>query len=157
MRRFFLLAAVLLCPLFANAQLAVTVSPVTITGQKAIVPLAMKNNFAEKIESARAVVFLLDEQGKMIGQATKWVIGGSLQTATGDKPGLAPGATNAFHFVIATEKPFTSTNLTAKISFSRVVLVGRQAGRREQGHHSVALTAAIFIAATKGRSSRRLA
>src|SRR5437899_9725827 len=101
----------------AQAQLAVTVSPVKITGQKALVPLAMKNNLTEKIESARAAVFLLDEQGKMVGQTTRWVIGGSK-----DKPGLAVGATNAFHFVITANKTFTSTNLTAKVSFNRVVL-----------------------------------
>ncbi len=103
----------------AQAQLAVTVSPPKMTGQKAIVPLAMKNGFSEKIESARAVVFLLDEQGKMVGQGTRWVIGGSQ-----DKPGLAAGATNAFHLVIANDKPFTTTNLTAKVTFSRVVLEG---------------------------------
>jgi hypothetical protein len=103
----------------AQAQLAVTVSPPKVTGQKTIVPLALKNNLTEKIQSARAVCFLLDEQGKSVGQSTKWVIGGSQ-----DKPGLAAGATNAFHFVIASEKPFTSTNLTAKVQFNRVVLEG---------------------------------
>jgi len=109
----------LFAALAAQAQLAVRVSPVKVTGQKAIVPLALKNNFTEKIESARAAVFLLDEQGKMVGQSTKWVIGGSR-----DKPGLASGATNAFHFVIASDKPYTSTNLTAKVQFNRVVLEG---------------------------------
>ncbi len=113
------LTALLSCPLLAAAQLAVTVSPVRVVGQKALVPLAMVNRFAERVESARAVVFLLDEQGKMVGQSTKWVIGGSQ-----DKPGLAAGATNSFHFVVTSEKPFTSTNLTAKVSFSRVVLAG---------------------------------
>src|SRR6266566_4698914 len=113
------LAALLLCPLPASAQLAVTVSPGKVTGQKAIVPLTMENNFAQKIESARAAVFLLDEQGKMIGHATRWVIGG-----TGDKAGLASGATNAFNFVVVGARPFTSTNLTAKVSFSRLVLEG---------------------------------
>ena len=103
----------------AQAQLSVTVSPAKITGQKAVVPLALKNNLTEKVESARAVVFLLDEQGKAVCQATRWVIGGSQ-----DKPGLAAGATNAFHFVITADKPFTTTNLTAKVSFSRVVLEG---------------------------------
>ncbi len=107
------------CALIAQAQLAVTVSPPKVVGQKAVVPLAMKNNFGEKIESARAVVFLLDEQGKMVGQATRWVLGGSQA-----KPGLAAGATNAFHFVITSDKPFPTTNLTAKVSFSRVVLEG---------------------------------
>jgi hypothetical protein len=32
--------------------------------------------------------------------------------------------TNAFHFVVTADKPFTTTNLTAKVSFSRVVLEG---------------------------------
>lgn len=58
---------------------------------KAVVPLALKNNLFEKIESARAVVFLLDDKGKMIAQGTRWVIGGSE-----DKPGLAAGATSRF-------------------------------------------------------------
>jgi len=109
----------LFAALAAQAQLAVTVAPVKVTGQKANVPLAMKNNFTEKIESARAAVFLLDEQGKMVGQSTKWVIGG-----TKDRLALPAGATNAFNFVIASDKPFTSTNLTAKVQFNRVVLEG---------------------------------
>jgi len=103
----------------AQAQLVVTVSPPKVIGQKAIVPLTLKNNLSEKIESARAVVFLLDDQGKAVGQpTTRWVIGGSHTN------GLAAGATNAFHFVIISDKPFTTTNLTAKVSFSRVVLDG---------------------------------
>jgi hypothetical protein len=103
-----------------HAQLAVTVSPPKFIGQKAVVPLALKNGFAEKIESARAVVFLLDDQGKAVGQpTTRWIIGGPQ-----DKAVLAVGATNAFHFVITSDKPFTTTNLTAKLSFSRVVLEG---------------------------------
>lgn len=67
----------------------------------------------------RAAVFLLNEQGKMVGQATKWVIGGS-----NNKSGLATGTTNSFHFVVTTDKSFTSTNLTAKVAFSRVILNG---------------------------------
>jgi hypothetical protein len=59
------------CAFIAQAQLAVTVSPPKVTGSKAIVPLAMKNGLGERVESARAVVFLLDEQGKMVGQGTR--------------------------------------------------------------------------------------
>src|SRR5881296_2046201 len=110
----------LLGTVMTHAQLVVTVSPPKIVGQKAVVPLAMKNNLSVKIESARAAVFLLDEQGKALGQpTTRWVIGGSQ-----DKPGLAAGTTNTFHFVITADKPFATTNLTAKVSFSRVVLEG---------------------------------
>jgi hypothetical protein len=57
----------------AQAQLVVTVSPPNIAGQKAIVKLTIKNNLTNKVESARAVCFLLDKQGEMVGQITKWV------------------------------------------------------------------------------------
>ena len=115
--RIFPLAVVLLWPLLASAQLAVTMSPLKITGSKAVVPLAMKNNFTEKIGSARAVIFLLDDHGKIVGQSTKWVIGGST-----NRPGLAAGATNAYCFVVQSAKPFTTTNLTGRVMFNRVVL-----------------------------------
>lgn len=103
----------------AFAQLTVTVSPVKIAGQKAVVPLALKNGLNEKVESARAAVFLLDEQGKLVAQSIRWVVGGEP-----GKPGLGAGATNAFHFVITSDKPFPTTNLTAKLTISRLVLSG---------------------------------
>ena len=100
-----------------QAQLVVTVSPPKITSQKAIVQLKMKNNLTNKVESARAVCFLLDEQGEMIGQATKWVIGQN-------KTVLQPKGETTFNFVIASPRPFATSNLTAKVSFSRLVLEG---------------------------------
>jgi len=109
------------CSLTVQAQLAVTVSAAQIIGQKAIVPLTITNNLAESVESARAVCFLLDEQGKMIGQSTKWVIGG-----TKDRPALQPKTGTTFNFVITSPQPFITTNLTAQVSFSRLVLDGRK-------------------------------
>ena len=107
----------LLCAASATAQLAVTVTPPKVVGQKAVVQLKMKNNLGDAVKSARAVCFLLDEQGKMVGQSTKWVIG---QNHTG----LEPRAEATFNFVVTSPQPFTTTNLTAKVSFSRVVLDG---------------------------------
>jgi hypothetical protein len=111
----------LACALTVQAQLAVTVSPPKIAGQKAIVSLAMTNNLAEPVESARAVCFLLDEQGKMVGQSAKWVIGG-----VKDRPALPSQAGTTYNFVITSPQPFTTTNLTAKVSFSRMVIAGGQ-------------------------------
>lgn len=111
----------LFCVTVAQAQLAVTVSPPQIVGQKAVVKLAMTNNLSDKVESARAVVFLLDGQGKMVGQSPRWVIGG-----TKDRPPLAAKQGTTFNFVITSPRPFTSTNLTAKVSFNRVVLSNNQ-------------------------------
>lgn len=108
----------LLCAITAaSAQLAVTVSSPKIAGQKAMVELKMKNGFAEDIKSARAVCFLLDEQGKMVGESAKWVIGG-----TKDRPALESKKETSYDIVIASLHPFTTTNLTAKISFSRLTL-----------------------------------
>lgn len=113
----------LFCPIRAQTQLAVTVSPPLITGQKAVVALAMTNGLPEKIESARAVCFLLDEQGQMIGQASKWVI-----VSKASQPALEPKTGATYNFVITSRQPFATTNLTAKVSFSRIVLQGGKAG-----------------------------
>ena len=110
----------LLGALTAEAQLAVEMSPLKLVGQKAVVKLELKNGFAERIESARAVCFLIDDQGKMVGQATKWVIGGG---GASNGTGLVAGAKANYNFVISMER-VTTTNLTAKIQFSRVILEG---------------------------------
>jgi hypothetical protein len=123
---------VLFCGVTVYAQLAVTVSPPKIVGQKAVVELKMKNSLSEKVESARAICFLLDEQGKMVGQSTKWVIGG-----TKDRQALEPKGETIFNFVITNPQPFATTNLTAKISFSRLVL---ESGKPADVNKSVRVT-----------------
>ena len=88
MRSIKLVTVALFCvasTLVAEAKLEVKVSEPKTTGKKALIKLELKNTFTEKIESARAVVFLLDDQGKVVGQMTRWVIGG-----TKDKPALVP-------------------------------------------------------------------
>lgn len=113
--RLLILFGLLAFTLLLNAQLSVTVSPPKVVGQKAVVKLAMKNNLADKVESARAVCFLLDEHSQIVGQSTKWVIGQN-------KTALEPKGETTFNFVITSPQPWTTTNLTAKVSFSRVVL-----------------------------------
>ena len=83
--------------------------------------LKMTNNFTNQIESARAICFLLDDQGKLVAQSTKWVIGLK-------KTVLASKGKATFNFVIANSSPFATTNLTAKVSFSRLVLEGGKLG-----------------------------
>jgi hypothetical protein len=98
-----------------HAKLAVTINSRNVSSVKAVITVAMKNTFTNKVESARAQVFLFDAEGKVVGQGVNWVIGG-----TKDRPPLAPGATNTYHFVIPTEKPFSE----AKVTFSRIILEG---------------------------------
>lgn len=77
----------------------------------------MTNELTNQIESARAVCLLLDQQGKMVGQSTKWVIG---QHNTH----IIPGGRAKFDFVITTPRTLLASNLTAKVVFSRVILDG---------------------------------
>lgn len=104
-----------MCPLVAAAQVAVTVSQPKVTGQKAVVELTLKNNLTNGVQSARAICLLLDEQGKMVGQSTKWVIGQN-------KKVLEANGEAKFNFVITSPQPLVSSNLTAKVMFSKVNL-----------------------------------
>jgi hypothetical protein len=109
------------CTLTAQAQLAVTVSPVKITGQRVVVPLALTNHLPQSVESARAMCMVLNAQGKMVGQASKWVIGGAP-----NRSALPPQAGTTYNFVITSPRLLETTNLTARIVFSRVVLEHHQ-------------------------------
>jgi hypothetical protein len=110
-----LCCALAVCAITVHAQLAVVVSPPKIVGQKALVQLAMKNNLKESVKSARALCFVIDEHGKVVGESTKWVVGAN-------KIVLPPSATNTFNFVITSPSAFATTNLTANVTFDRIVL-----------------------------------
>jgi hypothetical protein len=105
----------------AQAQLTVTVAKPKIIIQKVVVQLAIRNSLTNEIKSARAICLLLDKQGKMVGQSTKWVIGQ-------DKKALKPKKEVEFNFVITDPRPLISSNLTAKVIFSRLILDGGQTG-----------------------------
>ena len=91
-----------------EAQLAVNVFAPRIAGQRAIFPLALSNGFPSTIESARAVMFLLDSEDKVVGQGSRWIIGGDT-----NRIGLSAAATNIFHFVVPINgKAFVSQRLT---------------------------------------------
>lgn len=107
--------ALLLIVNIAPAALVVQVSPPRTTGTKAIVKLDLQNTYSEKIQSVRAVMFLMDDQGKVVGQLTSWVIGGEK-----DKPALESNAKTTYNFVVATDKPFAKT----KLIVTRILLEG---------------------------------
>jgi hypothetical protein len=79
---------VCLLPVVCRGELSVRVAAPTVIGSKAVVGLELKNGWTQSVESARATLMLLDEQGHLVGQSSKWVIGGSEQT-----PGLAANGT----------------------------------------------------------------
>jgi hypothetical protein len=113
-----LLLAALFCPLTvktAHAVLVVKVDEPKRTGQKTVIKLTMKNTFKEKIESARAQLFLADEQNKAGAPEARWVIGG-----TKDRPALAPGATTTYHFVVTSDKEIKVNS----VIFTKLILEG---------------------------------
>ena len=100
----------------AEAKLVVTLDkPESTARAKNVIKLKIKNTFKEAVVSARATLFLTDENGKLVGQSTQWVIGG-----TKDKPPLIPDAVTTFNFVVKTDKPFSTT----KLIFNRILLEG---------------------------------
>lgn len=109
------LSVLLLGAGIAHAALTVKVAEPKKVGKKVVIKLIMKNTFTERVESARAQVFLLDERGGVAGQAARWVIGGAK-----DKPALVSGAETTFNFVIVADKPFA----TNKVTFTRIILEG---------------------------------
>jgi hypothetical protein len=99
----------------AEAKLFVKVDDPTRVGDKAIIKLTLKNTFSDKVKSARATLFLMNDEDKVVGQKSEWIIGG-----TKDKPGLAPNESTTYNFVVQPEKPFTKT----KLIFNRIILDG---------------------------------
>jgi hypothetical protein len=112
-----LLPLLICCALTAQAQLAVTVSPAKIAGQRVIVPLAITNHLPQSVTSVRVMCAVLDERGKLIGQTARWVVGGAQ-----GRPKLPPTAGTTYNFVLTSPQPLTSTNLSSHIIVSRVVL-----------------------------------
>jgi hypothetical protein len=115
MKTLIIMSLLLLMQAVGTAALLVKVEPPKQTGAKAVVKITLKNTFEEKIESARATVFLNDAQGKVVAQSTKWIIGGSPDS----KP-LAPNTTTTYNFVIDTDKSVAAAN----VIFSRLILEG---------------------------------
>jgi hypothetical protein len=115
MRTIVIVAVIMLALSSVNAAISVKLDKPKTTGNKTVLKLTLKNTFTEKIEGARATIFLIGEQGKVVGQRTAWIIGGEP-----NKPALKPDATTTYNFVIDTEKPVTS----ARVVLTRVLLEG---------------------------------
>lgn len=105
----------LLAPVQGYARLVAKLEGARLSGSKAVVKLTLKNTFTNTVESARATLFLMNDQDKVVGQKSEWVIGGKR-----DKSALAPDATTTYNFVVPADKPFTKT----KVVFNRIVLEG---------------------------------
>jgi hypothetical protein len=91
----------------AKAELVIKTSEPKTYGKKTIIKMELHNTFSNKIQSVRAVVFLLDDKGKVVGQETRWIIGG-----TKDRLPLPADGKATYNFVVQYEKPFTRSKVT---------------------------------------------
>ena len=117
MKKIVVILSVFISCLAISQTLSVKVAPLKTIGQKALVELTITNSGTNKIEAARAICFVLDQNGQMVGQSAKWVIGQN-------KTSLEPNGQAKFNFVITAPHPLMATNLTAKVNFSRLILQG---------------------------------
>jgi len=113
-----------------HAGLILKIAEPKTYGQKTIVKMELLNTFTNNIDSVRAAVFLLDENGKIVGQETRWIVGG-----TKERPGLSPDGKTTFHFVLQSSKPFAKT----KVMINRIVMEG---GRLADIHKDVQMESA---------------
>lgn len=89
------------------------------TGTKTLVTFGLKNTFSQPIKDVRAWVFLMDADGKVVGNQAEWLIGGgeSSPAASSSKP-LAPEQSAECVVAVSTSRPAVS----AQVTFSRIVL-----------------------------------
>ena len=66
----------LLLTLTVYAQLEVCLLETKQSGSKSLVKLELNNTYDQAIKDARAWVFLMDEEGKVVGNKAAWIIGG---------------------------------------------------------------------------------
>jgi hypothetical protein len=109
------LLAFILTAMTAQGALVLKLQKPETYGQRTILKMELQNNFKNSIESARATAFLLDDQGKVVGQETRWILGGAK-----DRPPLSPDAKTSFNFVLQSSNTFSRT----KVMVTRVVLEG---------------------------------
>ena len=101
-----------LIPILARATLEVNVAKPQVYTKMAVIKMELHNTFTNQIQSTQAVVFLMDDAGKVVGQKSRWIFGGPEK-----RPGLEPDSRTSFFFVIPEEKPFAK----AKVLVTRII------------------------------------
>lgn len=114
--RIALVALVFMLPLTPKAQLAINVLKPEEKASKVLVKTTVRNTFAEPVQSARVTLFLFDQDNKVIGHETRWIIGGGEKI----KKPLEPGKETVYYFVFTTDKPFSRSELRV----NQVILKG---------------------------------
>ena len=117
--------ALLLLPLTVHAQLEVRLLETKQSENKSLVKMELNNTYDQAIKGARAWVFLMDEEGKVVGNKAAWIIGGDkTEPENRVQPPLEKGEKNEYTLAMDTLRPTEEGEppFKAKITFSRVIL-----------------------------------
>ena len=106
---FLFLASV--CLSWANLEISIT--DVESNGNSGIVHMKLKNSFEQGVRSARIWVFMLDDEGKVVGNQAQWLFNGE-----GEKSSLEVEEERDSTVMVESENPFS----TAKATFSRIIM-----------------------------------
>ena len=115
----------LLLPLATYAQLEVRLLETQQSGNKSLVKLELNNTYDQAIKDARAWVFLMDEEGKVVGNKAAWIIGGEKSGPENRvQPPLKKGEKNEYTLAMdmLRSKKEDESPFKAKITFSRIIL-----------------------------------
>lgn len=113
MKHLYILMSFLFCGLL-RANMEISVELADVHESNSFVHLETKNGFDQDIKDARVWVFLMNDEGEVVGNKAQWIIGGdSLQ-----KEPLSVEQSQSFKIAVDTESKPTK----AKVTFSRIIL-----------------------------------
>jgi hypothetical protein len=107
------------CVISVRAALELTVGKPKTYTRLTVIKMDLHNSFADQIKSAEAVVFLMSDKGKVVGQKSRWIFGGPDR-----RPPLPPGSNTTFFFVVSNSQSFA----TAKVLVTRIVFENGKLG-----------------------------
>ncbi|TVP79168.1 MAG: hypothetical protein EA353_06820 [Puniceicoccaceae bacterium] len=107
-------------PIFANLEVSLAASEAS-SPNKAVVTLAAKNTFSQPIQTAKAWVFAMDAEGRVVGQKSAWILQPSKHGAkSSDSSDFSLDADKEAEFSVAlnTERHMVSS----KVIFTKLIL-----------------------------------
>ncbi len=119
MKTITLMVLLLLPAISVHAALELAVGKPKTYTKLTVIKMDLHNSFPDQIKSAEAVVFLMSDKGKVVGQKSRWILGGPDR-----RPALAPGSSTSFFFVVSNADSFT----TAKVLVTRLIFENGKLG-----------------------------
>lgn len=107
------------CVVSVRATLELTVGEPKTYTKLTVIKMDLHNSFADQIKAVEAVVFLMNDKGKVVGQKSRWILGGPDR-----RPPLDAGSSASFFFVVSNAQSFATT----KVLVTRIVFENGKLG-----------------------------